>query len=185
MTVRRLALCLVLFAAAVTPAQAQLSAGIRAGAAVGNHVPAAAGLQAQPGLALAGSLEYLAVPLASVYVTVFRAAFGCDDGFCTDRNVTVATRGFGAGVRLHRERLPWVRAGILLYDARVDADDRSGSVDAKLGFEVGAGWDVPLGDGLSFLPGLFFRSQSGDERTTVLGADLGINVRLPWGSGDR
>jgi hypothetical protein len=185
MIVCRHVLGFALLAAAVTPAEAQLSAELRAGAAIGNHVPAAAGLQAKPGLALAGSVEYMAVPLASVYASYVRAAFGCDDGFCTDRDVTVVTRGVGAGVRLHRERLPWLRAGVLIYDAKVDADDRSGSVDAKLGFEVGAGWSVELRDGVSLLPGLFFRSQSSDQRTTVLGADLGVNVRIPWRFGNR
>lgn len=164
------------FAFTATPAAAQFAIEVRGGAAVGNHVPAAAGLEAIPGPSYAVQAEYQGWPIASIYASVSRSSFGCEEGFCTDNTATVTTMGYGAGVRIHSARLPWVRAGAILYDASVDAENGSKAVNAAPGYEMAAGFTIPLGPAVRILPGAFFRSQPGDERTTVIGAEIGLQV---------
>lgn len=164
------------FALLATPAAAQFAIEARGGAAVGNHVPAAAGLESIPGPSYAVQAEYQGWRNASIYVAVSRSSFGCEEGFCTDNTATVTTMGYGAGVRIHPARLPWVRAGAIMYDASVDAENGSEAVDASPGYEMGAGFTIPLGEAVRILPGAFIRSQPGDERTTVVGAEIGLQV---------
>lgn len=160
--------------APAAPAAAQVSVEGRVGGAVGNHVPAAAGLETLPGLSLTGLVEYAPVSSASIYAGYSRASFGCEEGFCTDDEVTITTQGFGAGVRVHHGRLPWLRAGALFYDSAISTSGGDHQNDAILGFEVGAGYDIPVYPRLAIVPGIYFRSQPGDDRTTVVGADVGV-----------
>lgn len=155
-------------------AAAQLAVEVRGGAVIGNHLPAAAGMDAIPGPAFGAGLEWRAHPLASVYAAFSRAQFGCEDGFCSGRNVRFSTSGVGAGVRLHPGRLPWLRLGATLYGTEADADGAADRTDAALGFEAGTGLSVPLGRRFRLLPGVYLRSQPGDSRTTLVGVDLGL-----------
>ena len=175
---RALLACVLALGLGAGPAAAQLSVEIRGGGAIGNHLPAAAGLEPIPGPAFSVGLEYRAHPLASLYAAYSRAAFGCEQGFCTGREVTFSTSGPGAGVRLHAPRFPWVRLGAVRYGTGVDTDGISESVDPAIGFEAGAGASIPLAGRLRLLPGLYLRSQPGDTRTTLLGADLGLSASL-------
>jgi hypothetical protein len=156
--------------------QAQVSVEVRAGASVGNHVPAYSGFDGAPGLSLAGTVEFRSTALLSPYGTVLRAEFGCDEGFCTNREIRMRAQGFGAGVRLHPKRLPWLRAGVLHYGTTVESDDGSTSAAASLGYEVGAGFSIPLRRRVRLLPGAYVRTQSGEERTTMAGAEVGLQI---------
>lgn len=162
--------------ALAAPAHAQIAIEARAGGAVGNHAPALAGLETDPGLSLSAALEYRPLSFASLYATFSRASFGCGEGLCAGREVSMATQGFGGGVRLHPARLPWVRVGALLYGTDTHADGETGSVSPSLGYEVGGGFTLPFSDHFRMLPGLYLRSQSGEERSTLLGADVGFQV---------
>jgi hypothetical protein len=164
--------------AAASPAHGQVAVELRGGGAIGNHVPAAAGLGTQPGPSISGALEYGVRPDLSVYGTYTRASFGCEDGFCAGRDVTMTSSGVGAGVRFHPGKLPWVRAGLLLAGTNVDTSTGSSSVDPSLGFELGGGISVPAADRVEIVSGLAMRSGAGDERTTVLNFEVGVRVRL-------
>lgn len=164
--------------ALATPAPAQVALEARAGAAVGNHVPAHAGLETAPGLSLAGTVEYRPARAASIYVSYARAEFGCAEGLCAGRDVTIRTRGYGAGVRLHTPGLPWLRGGAVLYETEVATSTGVEAMEARPGFEVGAGVTLPIRGRVRLLPGLFLRTQPGEERTTLVGAEVG--VQFAW-----
>lgn len=158
------------------PAAAQLGLEVRAGAAVGHHVPAHSGLGTTPGLSLSGSLEVRPLAFASLYASYARAAFQCAGGFCTGNETTVQTQGFGGGVRLHPSGLPWLRAGMLLYGTSLGNGEHSTALAPVAGYEVGAGFSLPFGTHARLLPGVYFRTQPGEERTTLLGADIGLQL---------
>jgi hypothetical protein len=162
--------------AVAAPASAQVAVEARAGASVGNHLPAYSGLGTRPGPSLSALVEAGLSRRASLYVTFVRAGFPCTKGLCAGREVDVTTQGFGGGVALRPGRLPWLRAGVLRYSATVRSDGRDDAVDPSLGFEVAGGVSVPVAARVRLLPGLYFRSQAGDERTTVVGLDVGLRV---------
>jgi hypothetical protein len=169
--------------ALATPAAAQLSVEIRGGGAIGNHAPAAAGLETVAGLALSAAVEMSPVRFASLYAGYTRASFGCEEGFCTGRDVTFTSSGFGAGARLHLPRLPWVRAGVLYHALDTRADGGEHTADPGLGYELGAGATVPLSPRIRLLPGLVYRRHGtttdgvGDTDTTsLLSAEVGLQI---------
>jgi hypothetical protein len=162
--------------APTAPLPAQVAVEARAGASSGNHVPAYSGLGLHPGASLSALLEARVLPRASLYATFVRAGFDCTDGLCAGREIGVVTRGFGAGVTVRAGRLPWARAGLLRYSATVRGEGEAQEVDPALGFELAGGVGLPIGPRLRVLPGLYFRSQSGDQRTTVVGLDVGLQA---------
>src|SRR5680860_806441 len=166
----------IAIALAINPAAAQFSVELRGGATIGNHLPAAAGLETIPGPSLAAAAEYMASSFVSAYAAFSRSSFGCEGGFCTADKATVTTTGYGAGIRVHAARFPWVRAGGIMYDASVEMDGETGTVDSAFGYELATGFTVPVTRALRILPGLFFRTQPGDERTTLVGAEIGLQV---------
>lgn len=162
----------------VAPVSGQVAVEVRVGGAVGNHAPAAAGLEMHPGLSLAGSLEYTPRPYGSVYATFSRASFGCEEGFCDGAPATITTQGFGAGVRAHPwpAPLPWFRAGALFYGSTVSTSSGEESTGFAPGVELGAGTTIPFAGRFGLLPGIYLRSQPGAERTTLVGAEVGLRV---------
>lgn len=159
---------------AAAPAGAQVALEARAGAAVGNHAPAAAGLEKIPGPAFTALVDYTVGPWGGLYASFARASFGCEDGFCAGDDVTITTQGFGAGVRLHLPLASWLRLGGLFHETRVDTESEDERTGPAAGYEIGAGFAVSVIPRIQFLPGVFYRSQLGDDRTTVIGADLGV-----------
>jgi hypothetical protein len=159
-------------------AAAQVSVEGRVGGAVGNHAPAAAGLETHPGLSLAGSIEYTPVPYGSLYASFSRASFGCEEGFCDGAGATITAQGFGAGVRAHpwAAPLPWFRAGALLYGSTVSTSSGDESTGMSPGLELGVGTVIPFAGRFGVLPGIYLRSQAGAERTTLLGAEIGFRM---------
>ena len=117
-----------------------------------------------------------ALPVASLYGTFVRAAFACTEGLCAGREVSVVTQGFGAGVMVRPGRLPWVRAALLRYAATVRSEGVASEVEPAFGFELAGGVVLPLTRRMGVLPGLYFRSQAGDHRTTVVGLDVGVRA---------
>ena len=97
------------------PATAQLTLVAGGGFSVGNDEAAASRLEPRPQASFSLDAEYPATRVLSAYAGVSRAAFGCREGFCTDREVSFASAGADAGLRLHLPRLPWLRAGVLYH----------------------------------------------------------------------
>lgn len=166
---------LLLLVATSAQANAQVAVELRAGAAIGNHLPAAAGLETSTRPSLAASVEVSPLSFLSLYGTYVRSAFGCQEGFCEDRDVTVTTSGVGAGGRLHLPRLPWVRAGVVHLATSVAADDGDHTIPAGPAFDLGTGLTLRVGGVLELLPGITYRAHfAPEDRTTTLSAELGV-----------
>lgn len=172
----RLAAATLLLLIASAPANGQVAIEVRAGASVGNHVPAYAGFDLLPGLSLSGTAEVRPVSFASLYGTYSRSEFGCEEGFCTGGDVQMLTEGFGGGVRLHPRYLPWVRAGVVQYGTTVQTEAGESVAQPSMGYEAGTGFTIPFGRHVRLLPGVFLRTQPGETRTTMAVADVGLNL---------
>jgi hypothetical protein len=157
-------------------ATAQVTIEARGGAAIGNHVPAAAGFQTRPGPAFSASLEGRVQRRISAYATYLRASFPCEGGFCGDGNVTVTADGFGGGIVAYAGSYPWIRVGALYYGTTVRPEGDPGSTDSALGYELAGGVSIPIFGSISIAPGVYLRSQTGDLRTTLIGGDLGLRI---------
>jgi hypothetical protein len=156
----------------------QFAAELRAGGAIGNYAPAAAGLETVPGPALFAAVEYRSHPSASVYAGYSRAAFGCEDGLCREQDVSVVSSGFSGGVRVHLPARAWVRVGLAALALDIDADGESERIDPAIGYELGAGFAIPISGRFAVLPGVIYRSTSGDDRASVVVADVGLQFRM-------
>ena len=177
-TMRSLALAAAV-ALAAAPAAAQVSVEVRAGGAVGSHEAAFSGLDVVPGPVVAAAVEVGLTRAVSAWAGVSRVAFGCNEGLCAEQDVTFASQGVAAGVRLHLPRLPWVRAGLLYHAVAGDGAGGSETADAGPGVELGAGGTLRLRDRLTLLPGVVYRrhtsTAAGEDGTTAtLGAEVGL-----------
>lgn len=116
-------------------------------------------------------------PRVSLYVGAGREMFGCadcegDDGF--------TTTGFEAGAKLLFARegtvLPWIKAGAIYHEGRIDLGGSKGESDWGFGFQGAAGADIPLGEVLSFSPAI--RYQTYTAKFPPFGLDL-FRLRQP------
>lgn len=169
------------------PAAAQVTLVARGGLSIGNDEAAASRLEPRPRPAFSLGAEYAATRVLSAYAGFSRAAFGCEEGFCTDREVSFASSGADAGLRLHLPRLPWVRAGVLYHTLTTTtaAGPAPGEFSSGKGFgyEVGTGITIPLLRRARLLPGLSYRSHSAasagsSDHVSIVGAELGIAFRM-------
>lgn len=168
---------------ATAPAAGQLWLEGRAGAAVGNHRPAAAGLQTHPGLALSASAEYAFAPRLAAYAGYTRASFECRDGFCSGDPVTVTSHGLSAGLVVTPFGEIRVRGGLI----RNAVDIGGADAEPGFGFELGAGRAIDLPGRLELRPEIVLRRHGGttggiEDATAVLTASVGIAVRIGGGS---
>lgn len=175
----------VLPAAGIGPAPAaaqELVVELRGGAAVGSYTGTGAGLDPLPEAAFGGTIEYWPAPWGAAYVSFTRASFGCEDGFCTDRDVTLTSQGLVVGGRWARGAL-WARGGLALHGLRIQARDVDVRLDQAPGLELGAGLELPLGGAL-LRPGLTYLRHGAEDagvagHAAVLAAQLGVAVRVP------
>jgi len=175
----RPALCALLVAAPAAPVAAQVDMEIRGGAAVGSHTGTAAGLDLAPRLSAEVILAHEVKTGLRVYVGFLRTAFGCEEGFCLDRDLTVVGRHGAVGVEIARGS-PWLRAGLLYGSTKVGTEGRAD--DAGLGMQAAFGFT--LGSGRArFLPGLSYKRLSagtaaGSGHATALTVDVGVRMLL-------
>jgi opacity protein-like surface antigen len=108
-------------------------------------------------------------------------------------------QGFRAGAHIAvplgmgRSLSPFVQAGVLYNQTRIELSDRSGSLtfksDNALGFEAGGGLSIPLGRIISITPAVRYRrhetkfsgfDEFGAESITVsyIVADIGMKFGL-------
>jgi opacity protein-like surface antigen len=126
--------------------------------------------------------------------------FGIYGGYTLNRfqvedfeGVGVNGDGFDFGVRAGFPTTtgigPWFKVGGVYHDLEVDFDDDqvgSGEVnvsDRELGFEVGGGVEIPLGQTLSFTPGVSYvryrtDESFGDRDVSFVKGDVGLRVRF-------
>jgi opacity protein-like surface antigen len=184
-TMKRL-VALATAAAALTaaaPLAAQLSLEVRGGAAVGNASQSLSGLDMAPRPAFGAGFSLPVRGPATAYAAYTRSAFGCEEGFCIDRDVTFVSHGVSAGVRLEHGQLPYLQAGLLYHALDTRARTGGDSGEAGIGYELGVGYAVPLTPRIAVTPALTYRRHDAvsggvDGYAALVTGEIGVRFRL-------
>lgn len=173
-------------AALAAPAGAQrLTVQVNAGASVGNYSFTDAGLELVPGPSFGALAALEIIEGVSVYAGYTRSDFGCEDGFCIDRDVSLTSQGPVMGALLSAGPA-WARAGLGLQWLEIrSTGNETSSSDPGAGFDLGVGVEFPVGGRLLIRPGLAYRrhgasTDGSDEHAAILAAEIG--VAMPIGS---
>lgn len=169
----------------------ELKVELKAGAAVGNYTDTGAGLDLVPQPSFGALLELWPAETLAAYVGFIRSSFGCEESLCTGRDVSLTSQGVVAGGRWSPgvpglpglPVRPWVRGGLALQALDIEARGADESFDPRLGFELGAGIDFPLGGTFRIRPGItWLRHQAstslGDGHVALLALEIGAAVDL-------
>jgi hypothetical protein len=179
---------LMLFGSASATAQDRLSISLRGGGAVATQNLSDADLGV--GLGLEGTLAYQFVPYASVYGGWGWRRFPTDGASFAGVDVDVEETGYSLGLQYARPLGVggldyFVRAGGIY--AHLEIEDGGGSVDSEhgLGWQVGTGLIVSLGESWRLMPGVRYRSLYRDIEVdgTTTDVDLryvALGVALAW-----
>jgi hypothetical protein len=182
-----LLLLLTIALAGNRPAAAQIAIEVRGGASIGNDRAAASRLERLPGLALSIGAEYPVTRRVSAYAGLSRTGFGCEEGFCTGRQVSFESSGAELGVGLRLPHLPWLRAGMIYHElttkVEAGADPGSYSSGHGAGYEVGTGFTIPITRRLRVLPGVGYRTHAAatggaSDRVSIVAAEIGVSYRM-------
>ena len=161
-------------------ANAQLAVELRGGGTVGNHGPAASGLETIPGPSLSATSLARATSWLTVYGSLMRVGFGCEEGFCTGRSVDIRSTGWGGGLRLTPGAIPWVQAGILRLATDVDAEEANEVGSPELSVEAAAGLSFPAFGAIHVVPAVIYRAGlDAHRRTTTVTGELGVRIAVP------
>jgi len=130
------------------------------------------------GVALAVNGQYQFNPMFAVYAEYDWTQFnGSDVGGDFD----VTDQGFGAGVIASFNAgsiQPFVKGGIAVNNLNVDNADIQ---DEQLGFRIGGGLNLPLGNRLSVTPGVTYTQygfKDSDFNVSHITADVGLKIRI-------
>jgi hypothetical protein len=164
---------------AQNPASGQTYVELRGGFTAGSHSATASGFDFAPGPAFQALVIHQIKPRISLFGGYARTTFGCEEGFCLDRDLTVSGSHAVVGAE-GSTGWAWLRLGVLVGSIEVGTEGES--PDTGPGFQVGAGVSGNWGR-LSLRPGLSYRwmsanTPSSSDHAVALGADLGIAVRL-------
>jgi len=161
------------------PAAGQTHAEFRGGLTVGSHTATVAGLDVAPKLSYEVLIMRRMAPRLSVYGGYVRTAFGCEEGFCLDRDLTVTgSHGvLGAEVRAGGA---WLRLGVLFGVTEVGREGEP--ADLGPGIHAGAGFTFGSGR-VRFSPGLSYRwlsakTPSSSDHAVAVTMDFGVGIRL-------
>lgn len=143
-----------------------------------------------PGYTVGGSLTLDVAPNIGVYGGYTFTHFQVEDF----EGIGLNTDGFEGGLRLAFPTTtglgPWVKGGVVYHDAEIvydeDVQTDPNDIDVsenQLGFEVGGGVEVRLGQRLSFTPGVsYVRFNTdegfGDRDVSYIKGDVGLRLRL-------
>lgn len=161
------------------PAAGQTQAELRGGLTVGSHTATAAGLDFAPKPSYEALVLRRITPRLSVYGGYVHTAFGCEEGFCLDRDLTVTGNHGVLGAEV-RGGGAWLRLGFL-YGA-VEVGTEGEPADPSPGIHAGAGFTFGSGR-VRFLPGLSYRwlsakTSSSSDHAVAVAVDLGVAIRL-------
>lgn len=175
-------LAVALLALPPSAAAQQVKVELRAGAAVGNFSETDANLDLLPRPTYAAAVELWPTETLAAYASFNRSSFGCEEGFCTDRDVSLTSQGVVIGGRW-APGLAWVRAGLAVQSLDVRATGASESSEPGLGFELGAGVEFPVGDLFRLRPGVTYlrhgaSTDLGDGHAALLALEVGVAVEL-------
>ena len=160
----------------------EMQAELRAGLTVGSHSRSAAGLDIAPALSFDVTVRRQMWPRIALFAGYSRTAFGCEEGYCADQDVSVTGNHAALGAEWGSGG-PWVRLGLLLgaVDAGADGDPSSFGVGVlgAAGLRIGTGR-------MQFMPGLSYRWMSASATSESAGAvalalDLGLAFRIGGG----
>ena len=116
-------------------------------------------------------------PMFAAYAEFNWAQFGVED----EDDVDVTDQGFGAGVIANFNAgsiQPFVKGGLVMHQFSVDDTDAE---DEQLGFRVGGGVSVPLGNRLSVTPGVTYTQygfEDADFDISHIAVDVGLKINL-------
>ena len=170
-------------ALAASPAAGQdLSLELRAGAAVGNYTGTGAGLDLVPAPSFAAVGELALTEALSGYIGINRSAFGCDEGLCVGRDMSLSSQGVTVGARYATGAL-WARAGLALQVLRVASDAEISTSDPGVGWDLGAGAEIPVGRGFLIRPGVTYLRHNAPigadaGHVAVLALEVGVAMRF-------
>lgn len=164
-------------------AGAQMQAEVRGGLTVGSHSASAAALDIAPAVSFDVVLKRQVTPSIAVFGGYFRTAFGCEEGFCKERNLTVVGNHGALGAEWGTAGT-WLRAGALFGSTRVGSEGES--PEPGVGAHAAAGLNIGIGR-LRFLPGVSYRWMSAATATSsdhaiALALDLGFGILLGGGA---
>ncbi|HBD97706.1 MAG TPA: hypothetical protein DC060_05855 [Gemmatimonadetes bacterium] len=182
MSPRRICLSAIVGACLVasTPVAGQRIIGeVRLGTTVGSHTATAAGLELLPGPSLGVLLEVSLNERVGVYAGFVQTSFGCESGFCINRDVVIKGRSAAGGIALRRG-WAWTRIGLLFGVVEPESEDSSSAAGFGLDGVVGVQFRVGP---VIFTPGAVLRRHDGggganSERAASLGIDVGIAFLL-------
>jgi hypothetical protein len=162
-----------------SPAAGQTHAEFRGGISVGSHTATAAGFDVVPRFSYEALIMRRITPRFSAYGGYVGTAFGCEEGFCTDRELTV-TGSHGVLGGEARAGPSWLRLGLLLGVTEVGTEGESADLGA--GFHAGLGFTFGS-DRVSLIPGLSYRwfsanTSSSSDHAVAVTLDLGVGIRL-------
>lgn len=160
-------------------AAAQTQAELRSGLTVGSHSGSAAALDISPALSFDVSVRRQMWPRVALFAGYYRTAFGCEDGYCKDQEITVVGNHAAVGAEWGSGG-PWLRLGVL-----VGATSAGTGGDApSLGLGVLGAAGLTVGQGrMRFMPGVSYRwmtanSATDSDRAIALALDVGVGVRV-------
>lgn len=155
---------------------------LRAGASVGSYTETGAGLEILPSPSFAVVLEARLTESLAGYAGVTRSTFRCEEGFCSDRDVSLTSQGLILGGRWWRG-LPWVRAGLALQSLRLSTDTQAETSEPGIGWDLAGGVEIPVGRRVRIRPGLTYlrhqaATEQGEGHVAVLALEVGLVVGL-------
>ena len=139
----------------------------------------------ESGVTLGADLEFAFTPMFSAYAGYSWNQFGIED--VDDADVT--DQGFHAGVIANFAAgsiSPFVKAGAVMHNLSISVDDESEDAeDESIGFQVGGGVNIPLGNRLTVVPGVTYTSYKitldeidDDPTISHIAAEVGLKIRI-------
>ena len=133
------------------------------------------GEDVEVGLALSADVIFQSTPQLGIYAGYNHNTFAFKDTDEADAQI----KGFDAGVRFSFAPMsgftPFVKAGVLFQKEAISGDGGSLEGDNQLGFQAGAGADVPISPRLSFTPQASFNVV---EDVQYVNVEAGLRIRL-------
>lgn len=160
-------------------AGAQLQTELRTGLTVGSHSGTAAALDFAPAWSFDLVVRQQMWSRVALFGGYYRTAFGCEEGYCKDQNVTVVGNHGAVGAEWGSGG-PFLRLGVLF--GATNAGSEGATPDLGVGLLGAAGLIVGSGR-VRFMPGVSYRwmtasSELDSDRAIALALDVGVAVRL-------
>lgn len=150
---------------------------------MGGVTAAGTGFERDVGGAWWAGASYAANRALAVRAGYGSTAFGCKEAFCRESATTFTSNGLDLGVRLSWSRL-WIQGAVVRHSLSAAwGEGESEKTTSSFGWEASGGVGLPLGNRVSFTPGVRYgahraRFPGGDEEDGVgyLALDVGLGI---------